>query len=129
KVEIRRAGASLQYLRGELGSISGRNHRDSKAIREELAFLRGPNVDVDVKDVLGIVFGLELPEAAVVGPIRSGYRVPRFVVIEIVYIAHRGEERFQATECPAAPGDAWVVLAGIHPLRDDGDVEAGHAHG
>jgi hypothetical protein len=90
-----------------------------------MAPLSGTDVDVGVEEVFGIVFGLELSKAAVVGPVGSGCRIPLFVVIEIVHVACRGKKRFQFTKCPATPGDARIVLARVHPLGNDADVEAG----
>ena len=65
--------------------------------------LRRADVDVRVEEVLGIVFGFELPQPAVIGPVSGGRWIPRFVAIEIVHIAHLGEKRFQSLERPATP--------------------------
>src|ERR1051326_8923647 len=107
--------------RAERGSFFGSSAAQPFEVRWA-GSSHGPNVLVQVEEVVGIVFRLEFLEAAVVWAIRGSHWLAPFVVPAIVDVPPRCEKTLHVAVRLFRPGDALVVGRGLHPLRADEEI-------
>jgi hypothetical protein len=73
---------------------------------------------IHVEDILWIIFRLEPLEPLVVGTVRGGYWIVRFIVPKIIHLPARRDETTHLRIRLPRPCTALVSVSSVHPLAE-----------
>src|SRR5262249_37177753 len=107
---------------------NGRVSRGSAMSGSSLSGWR--DIQVQMEDIVGVVFALELPQAREVRTVGRGRERARVLIrTEVVEIAPRPGMRPDAGKALACPSHGRTFVSPIHPLSENEQIETGLPQG